>query len=591
MKRCLLVGVLLVVGVIAVLPSGRPLAAGAGAGLPANVPKVTVVRSGVLGGYAEDITYVSGGRYKGFVAMKIGQEVLGAKLTGNSPQPVKLFDLTAAGYLPFRPTGLVYWPDRDRFVVNNHAGVLPGWTEYMYVFDSFGRLERWPVVRDEPLRPTYSEGLAYIPGDWAAWPAAWRGRFVLVVPNGGSVTNPRLEVLQASNGTFRVEQQIPLPMIASWGGVAALPSGDLLLARYGDCNISRWNPADPDLFSPEPVIPCNLSGEGIAVLPDSSVVVSTDPPDLRLVTFPPTPPGGTWNAIATRDLHVGLGIPFPTGLAWDSIRQQFLVRYTTTVNYWPYSNALAAFPLSLSEWMQVRVLSEFPAEGLDRNFTGMTYDGVSDAAVVARVGRAVEDFGPDAPSLWQQTRTPALLDVPLASPELPATTVELAGVLKGLAQSVPTLYNPNSWNNGPGAVAFLSDEGRYAVRFNGGGNRIYVLEPDLTVNREIHLSVACSDPTMTFGYNQFAASPVLVAGARFVALGSCSKGSGPADVGPRMLAFLDANGIGLFQVEVLRELGMMSASHVTFVTSGPHAGAVAVLGGPEFPRFVVFRVK
>lgn len=588
MNRPLLVGLLLVVGGIAFLPSRPPLAAGAGAGPTAKVPNVTVIRSAVLGGHAEDITYISSGRYKGFVAMKVGQEVLGARLTGSGHEPVKLFDLAAAGYLPFRPTGLVHWPDRDRFVVNNHAGVRPGWTEYMYVFDGNGRLERWPVVRQELLGPTYSEGLAYIPSDSPGWTNEWRGRFLMVAYDNTSGANPRIEVLAAANGTFTVERRIPLlpPDITTWADVAPLPSGDLLLTRFSDCNIYRWNPADPDVFSPEPVTPCDLSGEGITVLPDSGVVVSSNPPALRLVTFPPTPPGGPWSGVGTRDLRVGFGISFPAGLAWDSTRQQFLMRYTTSINYYPQPNALAAFPLSLSEWTPVCVLSDRP-DRLDRNFAGMTYDGVLDAAVIARQGRAVEHFPAGSPPWWAQTRTPALLDVPLASPDLPTATVELASTIQGLG-----LYNPRLWTNGPFAVTFLSDEGRYAVGFNGGGNRIYVLEPDLTVNREIDLSASCSDPAMTFGYSQFAATPEPVAGARFVALGSCSKGSSmPADVGPLILAFVDANGNGLFQVDVFRDLGLMrSASHVTFVTSGPHAGAVAVLDF-DFHRLVVFQVN
>jgi len=75
----------------------------------------------LLGGHAEDITYISGGQHKGLIAMKVGQEVLGIKLSGNNPEPIKLFDLTEAGYLPFRPTGMVYVGDWDRFVVSQGA--------------------------------------------------------------------------------------------------------------------------------------------------------------------------------------------------------------------------------------------------------------------------------------------------------------------------------------------------------------------------------------------------------------------------------------------------------------------------------------
>jgi hypothetical protein len=59
-----------------------------------------------------------------------------------------------------------------------------------------------------------------------------------------------------------------------------------------------------------------------------------------------------------------------------------------------------------------------------------------------------------------------------------------------------------------------------------------------------------------------------------------------------MLVLLDESGHELFHLELLRDLGLMSlgSSYVTFVTSGPQTGAIAVFDS-EFQRLVVYRVK
>jgi len=591
MKRSLLAGVFLALALFPLSPSERPLAAGAGAGPSAAVPAITVIHRALLGGYAEDITYISGGQHKGFIAMKVGQEVLGIKLSGNNPEPIKLFDLTEAGYLPFRPTGMVYVGDLDRFVLSQ--GAQAGWPEFMYVFDSRGRLEAWPVDRAGATPPSYTEGLAYIPSDALVWGEGWRGRLLMMVPG----PSPRVELLKAEDRTFTLERQISLPAGYNWGDVVPLPSGELLVSAYGECSVYRWNPASPAIFTPEPVEPCDGSlGEGMIVLPDSRVVMSTLP--LRLMTFPLTPASGVWTAASTKDVRIGLGMLFfPVGLAWDSTRQQFLVRYDTSFGTSPrgYGNALATLPLSLTRWTPWRVLSTDPASA-DRFFGGMTYDSLLDAAVVARRGRAEEDFPQPPLPGWVHTRTPALLQVPMADPNLPLTTIELGSGLKALAESAPypkSLYNKQSWGNGPFAVSFLADEAKHGVRFNAGGPRIFVLEPNVIDSRCIDVSVTCSDPAMSFGSSQFAAAPEPVAGARFAVLGSCRKpGTGPATVGPPLLVLLDESGHELFHIELLRDLGLMSlgSSYVTFVTSGPQTGAIAVFDS-EFQRLVVFRVK
>ena len=320
---------------------------------------------------------------------------------------------------------------------------------------------------------------------------------------------------------------------------------------------------------------------------------------LRLVTFPPTPASGVWTAASTKDVRIGLGMLFPVGLAWDSTRQQFLVRYDTSYGTSPrgYGDALATLPLSLTRWTPWRVLSTDPASA-DRFFGGMTYDSLLDSAVVARRGRAVEDFPQASPPEWAQTRTAALLQVPMADPNLPLTTIELASGLKALAaseSSLGPLYDKTSWSNGPFAVSFLADEAKYGVRFNAGGPRIFVLEPNVIDSRRIDVSVTwtCSDPAMSFGSSQFAVAPEPVAGARFAVLGSCKEpGTGPQIEGPRILVLFDESGHELFHLELLRDLGLMSlgSSYVTFVTSGPQTGAIAVFDS-EFQRLVVFRVK
>ena len=226
---------------------------------------------------------------------------------------------------------------------------------------------------------------------------------------------------KAESRTFTLEGQIPLPAGYNWGDVGPLPSGELLVSAFGECSVYRWNPASPGIFTPEPVEPCDGS--------------------------------------------LGEGMIFPVGLAWGSTRQQFLARYdtsydTTGTSPRGYGNALATLPLSLTRWTPWRVLSTDQAS-FDRFFTGMTYDSLLDSAVVARRGRAVEFPQPPLP-VWAQTGTPVLLQVPMADPNLPLTTMELANGLMALGSSYVTFVT-----SGPqtGAIAVFDSEFQRLVVF------------------------------------------------------------------------------------------------------------------------------
>jgi hypothetical protein len=76
----------------------------------------------------------------------------------------------------FLLTGFAYIPEWQKFFLNNHTGVRDGAPEYLYLFDKYGNVEAWPVVRGGQPAPPYAEGLAYIEPGAIAWPASSRAR-------------------------------------------------------------------------------------------------------------------------------------------------------------------------------------------------------------------------------------------------------------------------------------------------------------------------------------------------------------------------------------------------------------------------------
>lgn len=567
---------------------------------PKTKVKVQVVDRAVVGGYAESITYVSGGRFEGLVAMAVGGEVLGMSPDGAGGAPAKLFDFQAAGPR-FRPTGLVYVSDWDRFVANDSNAMRYLWPEHFQVFDAKGAAEAWPVVRGEGIATTdYSEGLAYVPLDAAGWPPDLRGRFLMVGFTTGGWEFPRVDVIEAANGVFTVTRQLPIPdgVGGAWGSLAVLPSGELLLSAYGDCHFYRadaWAldalPAgEPMALTAEDIAGCTswTGAEGLTTLPDSRVVASPAPSSL--VTFTPPAPGGMWTEGAVVPMQYGLGLYTPSGLAWDDVRDRFLLKDVNDPNDLAYGNKVFGVPASLSAVSLVRRLSEDPDPRARVFNSGITYRGDTDAVVVGRVGRAPADMPPDYP--LADVRTPALAEASLIDPGAPPVYVDLTATLGLISGWSPPVYYANSWNNGPSGVAFQSDEGTFAVVFRGDPNTIRVLRADGSLDRTIPLAIPCADPAMAFqGYGQIAAVPPSATGVRYLVPGQCQLpvSIGPDDVSAPLLVFLDESGHEVSTVES-GDLGWFGIpSHVAAITSGKRAGDFAALD--RFSQLVVFRVK
>jgi hypothetical protein len=564
----------------------------------APTPTIKAVDRVIVGGYAENITYVSGGRFNGLIAMAVGAGALGAAPGGGKHDPVSLFNFYAAGQR-FRPTGLVYVKEWDRFVANDSDAMARGWPEQFLVFDDKGAVERRPVIRGAGIAPTaYSEGLAYVPSDAADWPADLRGRILMVGFTTQNGVFPRVDVIEAGAGDFTVTRQVPLPAGPSWGSIAVLPDGEILLSAYGDCQFYRADastfatlpPATPMTLVQEPIAGCTAwaGGEGLVALPDGRVVASVEPH--ALAVFPPTLPGGPWVRESTLQMRYGLGLFTPDGMAWDSSRSQFLFKDVSSPNDGNRGNQVLALDDKLRQITAVRVLSTSP-DLRERNYLGLAYRADTDTVLTGQLGRALADFPPGYPSSWAQTRIPALVSASLADPGAAIARLDLTTMLEIVSGGVPPIYNATGFNNGVLSLAFLDDEQTYAVRLNGDTTNIRVVRDDGTLDRSIGVSVSCT-PGFTFRSANVAAVPPSPLGARYLVSGQCTRPAStppsPEDIEPSQLVFLDADGLEVLRFAV-SDLGDVSTpSHVQAITSGKLAGNFVLLDRNSL--LVVFRI-
>jgi hypothetical protein len=200
---------------------------------------------------------------------------------------------------------------------------------------------------------------------------------------------------------------------------------------------------------------------------------------------------------------------------------------------------------------------------------------------------------PSIPPVWETTRTPALVSAPVGNASQPSTAVDVTDAVGLAAESKPLIYSATSWNNGPTSLAYLGNPSRFAVRFSGDGGNIYFLNHDGTPVADgaasLPINVSCPDVNMTFTFSQLAAVPP-GGRARYAVVGACTTGTSVAEGdGPPLLVLLDEQGVEVTRIDPFQALGLARPSFVASVTTGKHAGALALLNAER--GLVVFRVR
>jgi hypothetical protein len=606
MKRRVIVGLTLVCA-WSVPSLVRTPHTNAGGTLGAAAPQVTVVKRAVVGGFVEGMTYLGGGPHKGFLAMAVGSDVLGLPRSSNGRvKPQRLFDMTAAGPR-FRANGIAYIDEMDRYAVDTREDIRRGWPQHIYLFDRRGGLEQWLVVRDDGRRiPSAVEGLAYVPPS-IDWPANFLGTLLMVAMQedlGHPDAGAWIEVLTPDPVAheFRVTSQILIPetSVTVVGSLAVLPGGEVRLVSYdGSCDIYRSNAwfwedgANAAIVSGGLMNPCTAAiGEAITALPDGSLAVADMSAALHFIDAEPV--GGAWPVVRQVDVQVGLNVYDPTGIAWDSRRDRFLLAYESDADISFRADAVGSLNLALTVWTPLRIVSSAP-DMQDRNFTGLTYNATTDEIVLARTGRYVEHF-PGYPlhtPSWNDTRTPALVSFPAADASAAVVITDLSGVLKDLAISQPGLYSPGAWTNGPNWVLHNPTDGLYRLGMARDANSVFVLDSARTSASfafGLGAPAVCTSDRPIFQVSSPAAYDTLR--GQYLVQGVCRRASvaTPDDFGRPMLVVLDAAGSPVAQYDVFTSLGTWVDGYITSISSGPFAGSYAYLGRWTY-ELIVFRIR
>jgi hypothetical protein len=498
----------------------------------AAVNAQTVISRTQLGGYSEDITFVSSGPLQDQIIVMDGFDVYSLKNTKkNKGKPlVKLFDLRSLG-VDVNPRGITYIESEGLFVVTN-LDIQP---TKLFLFDPQGQSHGTRTVQYlNGYVPAHQEGLTYIPSSSPAFP----DHLIMVTWDDLAVGPSRLEVI-------RRDGQVEVEIFPNWppdhanevmGDVAFLSPNRLLVTFY-DNTIWTIDFAGNVVSGPQTIADAN-GFEGIVQMSDGRIVAVGYPQ--RLLFF-----DNNLNRLPDLDRNdiVGLNLNNPTGVAWNATTNQHLVAHdlsTATTN----GAGIAAVSASLDSASPVVNLSAFPAA------TRMSYLPGEQLIAVAHRNepRAILLFRNDGTLHSQIDLSPASLGQ------------NLGGLI---------------------AVAYIPSTNQFAVRFNGvGGNpfperrKIRIISRTGALERTIDL--ACTGTQGITALDYF--NPADPSGGQFIILGSAGR-----------VLITDFNGNLLREFNSRVKLGLFSPVDIAAITTGPQAGAFSVVD-PGSGEMAIFRL-
>jgi hypothetical protein len=149
----------------------------------------TVISKSRIGGYSEDIAYVSRGRLRDQIIILDGYEVFAVE---NARRPrgrmTKLFDVKVPE-LNFRPNGIAFIESEDLFAFNDITQPTK-----LFLFDEKGEFKGTRTIQylNSGYVPQHMEGIAYIPSISPAFP----DHLILVVYDNLTAGPVRLEVIR-----------------------------------------------------------------------------------------------------------------------------------------------------------------------------------------------------------------------------------------------------------------------------------------------------------------------------------------------------------------------------------------------------------
>jgi len=497
----------------------------------------TVVSRARVGGYAEDITFVTSGRLKDQLVMIDGYELYSVNLAKKGTL-TKICRLDHPEIDQF-PNGLAYVESENLLVFNNdpHPNKL-------YFFDEACALKGIRTIQylNSSYRPAHIEGLAYIPSSSPVFP----DHLMMVAWDDFSLTAARVIVMRRDGvqvaEIFRSDWPTQFFADGGLGDVAFLAPNRLAVSVYNPDGLWTMDFSGNILSGPISTGTTGL-GEGVIQLSDGRLVASNYPQSLllfdkNLVRQPQN----------DRNDIIGLNLNIPSGLAWDSDANRLLVVHDTVI---PSSSpGIAGVPTTLDNATPVIDLAAFP-------FTrSAVYLPQEDIVATLRFapGRAILLFN-------------------------------LNGTLNSQISLAPADLGQNF--GPPGGLAYLPGSDEFVVAFNGtpatAGSerqRLRVFSRAGALVRTIDLGATGTGGTIALEYFEDPQG----GGGRLLILNS---------VGRAFITDLNGNSrnpdgflLGEFNSRV--KLGLITRGDVAAITSGPLAGAFAVTDG-NGGEVVIFR--
>jgi hypothetical protein len=492
----------------------------------------TVLSRTQLGGYSEDITFVTSGQLKDNIVVMDGFDIYAVKTTKKDKgQPlVKLFDMRSLG-LDLNPRGITYIGSEDLFIVTD-ADAHP---TRLSLFDSQGQSRSTRTVQYlNGYVPGHLEGLSYIPASSPSFPdhlvmATWDN------PGGGP---SRLEIIRLDG---QVEAEIfpnfpPAYAEEAIGDVAFLSPNRLLVTFY-DNTVWTIDFNGNVVAGPQTIAGAN-GFEGIVQMSDGRIVAVSYPQSLLFFD-------SNLNRLPDLDRNdiIGLNLNRPTGIAWNATTNQHLVAHDVAVGD-PGLSGIAAVPASLDSASAVVNLTAFQGSGR------ISYLSAEQLIAVAHANapRAILLFRNDGTLHSQIDLSPASLGQ------------NLGGLI---------------------AVAYIPATNQFAVRFNGAGldplaerRKVRIISRTGTLVRTIDLT--CTGTRGIAGLEYF--NPAHPSGGQFIITGSANR-----------IIITDFNGnlVGEFNSRV--KLGLITPNDIASITTGTQAGAFSIIDSNS-GEMVVFRL-
>jgi hypothetical protein len=376
----------------------------------------TVVSRARIGGYAEDVTFVTSGALKGQLVMMNVYELYSVELTkkGSLTRVCKLEHPELDQFV----TGFTFVPSEGLFAMNNDPH-----SDKLFFFDQACGFKGTRTIQylDSNYRPGHVEGLAHIPVDAPLFP----DHLIMVAWDSLSPTNVRLEIMRRDGVVVAEISRPDWPSeFSADGGL-----GDVMYLAPNRLLVSVFNPDSLWIIDfngnivsgPLATGGADGMGEGIVRLDDGRVVATNFPQSLLLFDK-------NLNRQPQDDRHdvIGMDLNVPAGIAWDSDGNRLLVMHDTNASL---GGGVAGLSTTLNSATAIVDLSSFP-------FTRQTiYLPPEDLIGMLRIGgpnvRAILLFNTNGSLNSQISLGPASLGQnfgqPLALAYLPGTEEFVVG--------------------------------------------------------------------------------------------------------------------------------------------------------------------